>query len=138
MAVLHTPRCRINWTNVAQGARQDRVKPYESFALNFGMTWDPNIRISAGQFNFHFTIFDENGVLVYDWIWKGWTPTELPSLPANCWLSHWWPQAIYATGRGGFFQFRPSVYFQMGGIGQGWWDEFAVAEEDHFFVIDTT
>jgi hypothetical protein len=138
MGLFHTAGCRINWTTVSQGAQQDVITNlYQSFQLRFGFTWDTNIRINPGQFNFHFTIFDENGSLFYDWVWRGWTATELPSLGANAWVSYFWPYAIQATGRQGFFQFRPSVYFQMGGLARPIRDEFAVAEEPHFFVIES-
>jgi hypothetical protein len=144
MSFLHTPGCRITWTRVRQGARENILRVGDSVEFTFGVSIDQLIWFQPGNFRMDFTILDgQNQTLVNQPTWRGWTATDLPAKPATSfWVQQFFWRAGDATGNlQGIFKFSPSIRFLIGapipGLGGPFVpDEWAVAEEEHFFNIE--
>ena len=137
MSVYHTPRCRILWTEVRQGGQPTNVVTYHGdLELRFGLSLDTAIWYTSGNFFMKFVML-QDGQIVANHPWSGWTPHHPGRPNPNIWVSLWWTRASYATnGRFGVFLFQPSVHFSMWGPGGAPIpSEFAVAEQDHYFVV---
>lgn len=137
MSVFHTPRCQIRWTQVMQGSRANVAVANQSFALSFGLSLDPQIWLSPGFFTIHHTVLEE-GDIIATWPVQGSTQTDLGGRgSANIWVSQFFWTAATATGnRSGVFLYRPTIRFGIWGPGMTTiTNEFAVAEEDHNFLV---
>jgi hypothetical protein len=144
MSFFHTSRCRITSTTVIQGSTPNVASSSQSFLVGYNVTLDPGLWLISGYFTAKFTII-QDGQLVANHIWQGYTPTSLPGRPSSTsvpsvslFMNLFWGQAGWATnGRKGVFLFQPSMQFQMWGAGgvriPG---EFANAEEHHYFLVD--
>ena len=137
MSIFHTPKCRIHWTDVMQGNTHNQAVSTASFMLKFDFSLDPSIWYTAGYFSADFAILQDDR-RIGGAVFGGWTATDLPCRPApELWLSYWWSRAANATNqRSGLFIFRPTIRFTMWASGTPIPGEFAVAEEDHYFLIE--
>ena len=133
MSIFHSPWCRITYTLV-KGSTYDVVKSGQGIVFIFGIWIEPRIRVNAGYFSLSHQIF-QNDQLIRTHSWTGWTATQLPGgYSSDFWVSVFFNKAVDATyGRSGVFLYRPQVEFQ--GAGLYIQSEFAVAEQDHYFLI---
>jgi hypothetical protein len=133
MSVYHSSLCRMAWTSVPA------VVPSSQYlSVAFGLTLDTGIWFTSGNFYINFNFFQAAGQLVRSTSWSGFIGTNLPGRPSGgIWLSYWWNRASDATGGSGIFLFRPSIVFVLWGPGGSIiTGEFAVAEEENYFLID--
>jgi hypothetical protein len=142
MSFLHTPGCRITFTRVRQGARENILRIGETVEFTFGVSIDQSIWFQPGNFRIEYTILD-NGIPINQPTWQGSIATGLPVRPAtNFWVQQFFWRAGDATGnRQGIFRFRPRIEFLIGpgipGLGGPFVpDEWAVADEEHFFSVE--
>jgi hypothetical protein len=121
-----------------QGSRANVAVWDRSFALSFGLSLDPQIWQSPGSFTIHHTVLLEGGDQVATWPTQGNTATDLGGRgSANIWVSQFFWRAGWATANHlGVFLYRPMIQFAIWGPGMtSLSNEFAVAEEDHNFLI---
>lgn len=121
-----------------QGSRANVAVVDQSFALSFGLSLDPQIWMSSGFFTIHHTVLLEGGDIAATWSAQGLTQTDLGGRgSANIWVSQFFWRAATATGnRVGVYLYRPMIQFGIWGPGMTTLtNEFAVAEEDHYFLI---
>src|ERR1700676_1545960 len=135
-SVFHSPACEMTYALVPT-----QSKGSDPFSLQFGLhISDTSLWVESGIFTASFPIY-KDGQLVADPVWAGWTPTQFPKF-TDLWMGWFYARALDATGgSGGVFNFRPQIFFiRWGPGGSGispFPPEFAVAEEDQYFVIDS-
>ncbi len=131
MSVYHTPRCRIDWTNVRNNGVDRDVVDWSSgptpLTLSFGLEFDPDLYRQAHQFHFYFPLPGASGH------WWG-TMNQLPG-GGYIWVSMSWEDAGRALDRRrGPILYRPHAEFVI----RGALNEYAVAEEDHYIFGEGT
>jgi hypothetical protein len=135
VSVYHSPRCRIDWTEVrSDGVVRDVVIPDRPLTLSFGLEFDLAIRGQASSFNLGFSLFTL-GSYSGGGLWTG-PLFQLPGSTGNIWVSKTWRVATDATPgivvRGPLL-YRPSASFLIPELTGD--NEFAVAEEDHYIHV---
>lgn len=141
--VTNTPRMHFTWTMVSRGgAARYVIPPHEPLTLYVGLYVDRNLTFEAGYFTLRLDVFNNENTERFGTVNQYWAPdfrVFFAGTSNEVWIQQVWPTATQLTrGRSGFFFFRPFLLKQFiapGGASVGG-SQFAVAPEDHYFLIE--